>query len=148
MPSCKIPWLRIRWASSLAVLSMTLGCGGQEELAPASGKVLYKGKPLAFGSVMFQHASGGQPSQGEIQPDGTFEMSTFDANDGARIGPNLVSIFCYESQDPARKAQRSAGEQSLGRLLIPRKYTLFSSSGLRVDVSPEKNDPFVFELQD
>jgi hypothetical protein len=132
----------------LAVLLTVLGCGGPEELAPASGKVLYKGKPLAFGSVMFQHTSGGQPSQGEIQPDGTFEMSTFDANDGARIGPNLVSIFCYESQDPARKAQRSAGEQSLGRLLIPRKYTLFSSSGLRIDVSPNKNDPFVFELQD
>jgi hypothetical protein len=130
------------------MLAPLAGCGQGPQLAPASGSVTYQGQPLKFGTVMFQHDSGGQPSQGEIQPDGTFTLSTFEAGDGARVGPNRVSIFAYESQDPQYKAQPSVGEPSLGRLLIPRRYTMFGSSGLKVDVAPENNEPFLFELKD
>ncbi len=127
---------------------LALGCGESPELAPAVGKVTFKGQPLKFGTVLFQHATGGQPSQGEIQPDGSFEMATYVGGDGARTGPNNVSVYCYESQDPSRQATRKAGEQSLGRLLIPSRYAMSSTSGLTIDVKPEANEPFLFELVD
>lgn len=97
---------------------------------------------------MFQHEQGGQPSQAEIQPDGTFTLSTYSANDGARIGLNRVAVYCYESQNPSRASTRSAGEQSLGKLLIPQRYAMFSTSGLTAEVLPDSNEPFVFELTD
>lgn len=119
------------------------GCDRGPKLAPVTGKVLYNGKPLEFGSVMFQPPSG-QPAVGEIQADGTFTLSTFQLNDGAVVGSHKVRIACYESQRSS--AAKGPGEQSLGRLLIPMKYTLFDQSGLTAEVREEDNMPFVFEL--
>jgi hypothetical protein len=107
--------------------------------------VLLNGQPLEFGSVMFQPASG-QPAIGEIQSDGTFTLSTFAPNDGAVVGTHKVRIACYESQ--RRGAAKGPGEQSLGKLLIPMKYTLFDQSGLNAEVLEEENEPVVFELVD
>ena len=114
-------------------------------LVPVQGTVLYKGQPLAFGSVIFQPPSG-QPAIGEIRPDGTFTLSTFRPNDGAVVGIHKVRIACYESQRPG--AVKGPGEQSLGKLLIPMKYTLFDQSGLTADLRQEQNEPIVFELVD
>jgi len=39
------------------------------------------------------------------------------------------------------------GEPTLGKSLIPRKYTLFDLSGLTANVVPENGEPFLFELK-
>jgi hypothetical protein len=73
-------------------------------------------------------------------------LSTFEPGDGAVVGQHKVRITCYESQrDPAA---RGPGEQSLGRLLIPLRYTLFDQSGLTAEVRADRTEPFVFELSD
>ena len=133
-----------RVALGLALAAL-VGCDRGPTLVPVTGKVLYKGKPLEFGSVMFQPPSG-QPAVGEIQPDGTFTLSTFRPDDGAVVGTHKVRIACYESQ--RRGTAKGPGEQSLGRLLIPMKYTLFDQSGLTADVREDQNEPIVFELFD
>jgi hypothetical protein len=112
-------------------------------MATVTGKVLYNGRPLEFGSVMFQPSSG-QPAQGQIQSDGTFTLSTYKFNDGAVVGTHKVRIACYESQKPG--APKAPGEQTLGKLLIPLNYTLFDQSGFTADVSDDRKEPFVFEL--
>jgi hypothetical protein len=122
-----------------------MGCERGPILVPVTGKVLYRDKPLEFGSVMFQ-ARSGQPAIGEIQPDGTFTLSTFQPNDGAVVGTHKVRIACYESQRPG--APKGPGEQSLGRLLIPERYTLLDQSGLTAEVTEGQTEPFVFELAD
>ena len=132
-------WLVI--ASTLAVVS---GCNRGPTMLPVSGKVLYNGKPLEFGSITFQ-PSAGQPAGGEIHSDGSFTLSTYRLNDGAVVGLHKVRIACYESQKPG--APKKPGEQTLGRLLIPQNYTLFDQSGLTADVRPENKEPFVFELK-
>jgi hypothetical protein len=134
--------LRNALCAALAVLA---GCDRGPTLVPVTGKVLYKGKPLEFGSVMFQPSSG-QPAVGEIHADGTFTLSTFGPNDGAVVGSHKVRIACYESQNPS--AVKGPGEQSLGKLLIPMKYTLFDQSGLTAEVREDRTEPFVFELSD
>jgi hypothetical protein len=135
-------WLLIGAALGWAIVG-SVGCNRGPEIVPVTGKVLYNGQPLQFGSVTFQPVRG-QPARGEIQSDGTFELSTFRPGDGAVVGAHKVKIACYESQNPA--AVKGPGEQSLGRSLIPAKYTLLDQSGLTADLRSENSEPFVFEL--
>jgi hypothetical protein len=136
--------IRSSWMAWLAI-AVIAGCEHGPQMARVNGRVLYNGKPLEFGSVTFQPPSG-QPARGLIQSDGSFSLSTFEPGDGAVVGQHKVRITCYESQrDPAA---RGPGEQSLGRLLIPLRYTLFDQSGLTAEVRADRTEPFVFELSD
>jgi len=127
-------------------LPFVQGCSNEgPAMAPVEGVVRYKGKPLAFGGVLFQPDSG-FPAQGTIRPDGSFSLSTYEENDGAAIGRHRVQVSCYESQDPTR-SQNSSGELMLGRSLIPEHYTNFATSGIEVEVK-EDNDLVVIELTD
>jgi hypothetical protein len=114
-------------------------------MVPVTGKVLYNGNPLEFGSVTFQPPRG-QAARGKIQSDGAFSLSTYEPGDGAVVGLHKVRITCYESQ--RAPLTPGAGEQSLGKLLIPTRYTLFDQSGLTADVQTGQSEPFLFELGD
>ena len=39
-----------------------------------------------------------QPARGQIEPDGTFELGTYQPGDGAVVGTHKVRITCFESQ--------------------------------------------------
>src|SRR5262249_8325025 len=114
--------MRSRFALELALrfflLPVLAGCNRGPKMLPVSGKVIYNGRPLEFGVVMFQPPSG-QPAQGQIQPDGTFTLSTYRLNDGAVVGKHKVRVACYESMRPG--FVKGSGEQSLGKPLVPEK---------------------------
>jgi hypothetical protein len=104
---------------SLLLLAALAGCDGGPQIVPLKGKVVYKGQPLTFGSVMLQ-PEGGQPATAVIEPDGTFVLSTHSPGDGATVGQNRVRVTSYEGQAP--DAKRSAEtELALGNSLIPVK---------------------------
>jgi hypothetical protein len=126
------------------LLSLTAGCNHGPPMAQVTGKVIYNGKPLEFGAVMFQPPHG-QPARGDIQPDGTFTLSTYRLNDGVVLGKHKVRIACYETQRPG--TVRPPGEVALGKLLIPAKYTTFERSGFTADVHEGENPPITFELK-
>jgi hypothetical protein len=128
----------------LAAVAVVSGCSKGPDLVPVSGKITLNGKPLPFGLVIFQ-PSNGQLSQGEIT-NGEFKMSTRSPGDGATVGLQLVSIVCYEANDPAKKAQFSGPQTSLGRCLVHNDYTRSGTSGLSVTVPPEGKTDVVFEL--
>jgi hypothetical protein len=79
-----------------------LGCGAEiPEAYPVKGKVLHKGVPAA-GALIILHPEGetannpiiqqyGYP-RGEVRDDGTFEISTWGASDGAPTGQYSVCI--------------------------------------------------------
>jgi hypothetical protein len=131
-----------RFALPLAVLMCIAGCNRGPKMVPVTGKVLYNGKPLEFGTIMFQPPSG-QPAKGQIQTDGTFNLSTYRLNDGVVLGNHKVRVACYESMRPG--VAKGPGEASLGKPLVPEKYTLFDTSGLTADVDEDHRD-FTFEL--
>jgi len=135
--------------ASLLAVAMVLGAGcrgGRLPVAPVQGKVLYRGNPLEFGGVMFQ-PDVGPPAKGKINPDGTFRLTTYREGDGAVIGVHRVRVTCFDIQRPGYQQAQSEQEAGAGRSLIPRKYTNFATSGLKVEVGPT-NDPFVLELTD
>jgi hypothetical protein len=133
---------RSRFGLQLFMLVIVAGCNRGPKMVPVTGKVNYNGRPLEFGVIMFQPPSG-QPAQGQIQPDGTFNLSTYRLNDGAVVAKHKVRIACYESMRPG--TVKGPGERTLGKPLVPEKYTLFDQSGLTADVNETDNE-FTFEL--
>jgi hypothetical protein len=126
------------------------GCARSKKnrpLAPVRGRIIYRGKPLQFGTVMFQSKSG-QPSFGEIQADGTFHLTTRGEGDGAVVGLNQVSVTCTERQEPAKKPADGHGERPMGKSLIPAKYASIDASGITVEVRAGENPPVELKLAD
>lgn len=119
------------------------GCGPRRELVPVHGRVLLDGEPLAFGGVSFQSQSG-QPATARIEPDGTFVLAVVGAGPGAVGGRNQVLVTCYEGQ--RQSAADRDREPSLGKLLIPDRYTAYETSGLVIDVQPGMDLPVVLQL--
>jgi hypothetical protein len=122
------------------------GCGAEKPaVAPVSGKVLYHGKPLAFGTVFF-HPDAGTQGRGTIQPDGTFTITTYKEDDGAQIAKHKVRITCFESQDPM--AGTMSFDEGNGDSLIPTKYNSLTTTDLtNVEVKAGPNT-FKFVLKD
>jgi hypothetical protein len=135
-------WL-VAFAAVALLVAPGSGCKRNPRVVPVSGTILYNGKPLPFGSVMFQPDKG-QAAVGDVQADGSFKLSSYGPNDGAVPGKHKVSISCYEGHRPGK-----ASGDSLGKLLIPLKYTRFGSSGLTADIndtSDGKPQEIVLEL--
>jgi len=130
----------------LALFLTTAGCSDKLPVAPAQGKVLYRGEPLKFGGVMFQPEAG-PPARATIQSDGTFVLSTYEEGDGAVIGTHKVRITCYESQNPDAAQVDSEKEVASGRNLIPQRYASYGTSKETREIK-ETNEPLVFELTD
>ena len=123
-------------AAVLAVLVLAVGCNDRgNRLAPLRGRVYYKDKPLEFGSVSFLSA-GGLEAYGAIRSDGTFELETPKLGKGGTPGLNKVRVACFEAQQPGFKGSGL----SLGKSLIPERYTKYVSSGLKITVKPDGNE--------
>jgi len=146
MRSCHSSYQGLALSLTAGLCAAAGGCSDGLSTAPVEGKVLYRGKPLEFGSVIFQPEVG-PAATGTIGPDGTFRLSTYTDGDGAVIGKHRVRITCFESQRPGAAAPDPNQEQSTGKSLIPPKYVVFATSGLEREVRAH-NEPFVFELTD
>lgn len=79
------------------------GCGGSSEerpeLQPASGKLLINGEAAEGASLIFAPASGadfdarGTRPKGTVGSDGTFRLTTYQANDGIPVGEYQVGVI-------------------------------------------------------
>ena len=102
------------------------GCGqGATNAAPIAtvpvkGTVRYKGQPLTRGIIKFE-PDAGREAHGEIKPDGTFTLSTYGSGDGAVPGSHRVAVT-------------GAGKA------LPLKYGGYASSGIEVEVKPDRAD--------
>src|SRR5262249_40911904 len=123
-----------RWPRRLVLLAglSLVGCGGSN-LYPAQGKVTFKdGTPLTAGGVVFESGTPGAKAgaRGDIQPDGTFQLSTFKEGDGALEGTYRVAVMA--PQPPGAK------EGTPVRPLIHPRFQRPETSQLEFTVTPEK----------
>jgi hypothetical protein len=95
------------------------------------------------GTVTFQ-PDNGRPATGEIQPDGTFSLSTFADKDGAIPGHHKVMIIA-NTADPTKMPGSSPGYVP-PKDLVPKKYNNLGTSGLEATVSKDKAS-YHFELK-
>jgi hypothetical protein len=109
---------------------------------PVEGKVTYQGQPLTKGTVTFQ-PDGGRPAVGEIQPDGTYRLSTFGDKDGAIPGNHKVMIVS-NTGDPTKMPSSPGYVTPKG--LIPKKFADVNTSGLEAAVSKDKK-AYDFDLK-
>jgi hypothetical protein len=101
------------------------GCGSSTPTgaatSPVKGKVTYKGQPLTKGTVTFEPDGAGKEASGDIQPDGTFVLTTYKKDDGAVIGNHRVMV--------TRTVKT-----------VPAKYSSLNTSKLEIEVSEDKTD--------
>jgi hypothetical protein len=137
----------------LCLLIVLLCCGCEAErfpIAPASGQVLFDGKPLSGAHVLFQpvpkgtEVEAGPESVGRTDADGRFTLSTIaPERSGAMIGTHRVSVTIIEEE------QRYGGSGDAG-FTGPRKYTLPEryrlGTELKIEVPPGGTDKLELKL--
>jgi hypothetical protein len=87
---------------------IAVGCSGNKKL---TGKVTFSdGEPVPKGMVIFEKDN--YMSRGEIQPDGSYTMSTERANDG--IPPGEYKVYVSGVMDTPKPQVQSAGGGTSG----------------------------------
>ncbi len=128
----------------LAACSFSLtGCGSGNHAVPASGKIMWKNKPLEYGIVWFIPENKElSPAQGEIQADGSFELEIPRVSSGAQVGNYKIWVSCYKSQNP----QMEGKEVFNDKYLLPKKYQSTENSGLTAAVTKNGTNYFALTL--
>jgi hypothetical protein len=148
----------IRVVAFVFSLVAIAGCGGADAnrrpTAPVKVTVKYKGKPVENAIVQFITRENPQPAVGTTDASGSCSMKTYEANDGAIIGLNDVTIS--KSELDAKNVRAVAPEDAdlVGitpvphlKSAIPQKYASPTTSGIQADVVKGKNE-FEYELKD
>jgi hypothetical protein len=130
-------------------LAAAIGCGQGDgdlgRLVPVEGKVMFGGKPLTTGVVIFRpDASKGNTSKheprGPIDADGHYKLVTAEKKDGAAPGWYKVGIIA------ARQSTDAKNPYALPQSLIPSFYNDPEKSRLDLEVV-EKPNPGAYDLQ-
>jgi len=126
----------------LAATVVCLGCGGSDrpERYTVTGEVVYQGAPVEGAQVMFMPADARQAS-GSTDSAGKFELTTFDAGDGAVAGMHDVTISKMVQANP-----NDTSSYPELRPALPPKYSKPGMSGLKAEVTPDAENHFRFEL--
>jgi hypothetical protein len=140
-------------ATALFAMGAILGCGSKyPETAKVRGTITIEGKPVASGRVMFV-PDHGVPAIGEIQPDGSYQLTTFSPGDGAVLGKHRVTIQSLAITNPqsdpksfeeevarATKPEAAAPPVPQVEWIIPERYDNESTSGLEAQVAKGMNE--------
>lgn len=117
---------------------LSAGCsadrGDRLPVFPVRGKLAYDAPPAHTAMVVFHpvgvpHAAAGKP-WGFVQQDGTFRVSTYEANDGAPLGEYAVTVH-WQIADSDGEAGRD--------LLSASAYADPRTTPLKVSIKPGPN---------
>lgn len=159
-------------AAAACFAALVAGCGEPHyEHAPVHGKVTYKGKPFAHGSVLFVPTrpmpdGSIQPASGELNAEGAFELKS-GGEPGAVVGEHKVVVLAVDPGAVAEPAPDVAKVEIIGpspsggpppsskskavkfkfKSLVPEKYGDPETTPLVQTVKPGDNN-FDIELTD
>ncbi len=132
----------------IVCLLLLCGCGGGRGFVTVSGTVRYNGKPLPGAYVSFSSEDPGiRASTGTADSSGRYQLTTFQANDGARPGKYRVTVR-YEAEPEGPRLAADDINYKRGKLVTPPKYSDPEKSGLTAEVIAEKDNTFDFDLID
>lgn len=125
-------WMR----GGLLLMALAMvGCGGSGDLKTYKipGKLVYEdNSPVPGASLVFQTEVNGQTvtAQGMANPDGTFQLSTVNPDDGVVAGEHKVSVSPLPAGDGAPAAAPA----------VPPVYWELGTSGLTSKVEPSTKE--------
>ncbi len=131
------------------VTLFAVGCNKGPEMVQVEGTVIYNGKSLKYGSVMFQPVGveGAQTARSDIGPNGEFALSTDKDGDGVVVGSSKVRITAFEAQRADATGNKHE-EMALGKSAVPRRFQNFATSGIVVEVTPDMQLPIEINLDE
>ena len=130
----------------VALMLVTTGCGSAQDpdrlpVFPATGKISFKGAVpdgayVALHSKTKAKAPNGQEvvPTGQVKPDGTFDLSSYAAADGAPPGEYKLTIEWHKTIKPA------GGDPILGPNLLPPQYSKAATSPVEVIIATGPNE--------
>ena len=132
------------------------GCGGKDGPAtiPATGTVLFQGKPVEGAHVTFSpQATGGHAAFARTDAEGRFELAT-SAGSGAVPGAYGVTVSKETTEGGLTAEQAQAYYEKHGQSppppkvidQLPAKYKKTATSGLTATVKEGDANDFKFEL--
>ena len=124
----------------LAVMATT-GCHSDRlPTYPVSGTIQYAdGKPVTFGYVEFYCQTHDITARGPIAEDGSFQLSTFQPDDGAVAGQHQVIVTQVLMPQPVVEPGATAARQHQHDRHLPQRYASFATSDLRCEVTKGDN---------
>lgn len=116
---------------------------GRKPTFPVQGKVLMPdGKPAEHATVVFHPANESGPDvvkpRGKVAADGSFQLTTYDGNDGAPAGEYRVTVELWLSTGRGDEGPTSR---------LPAKYANPESSGLSAAVNAGPTELKTFQLK-
>jgi hypothetical protein len=144
---CRRSALAMSALAAILSLSFLAGCSKTDSnrlrVFPVKGQVQFEGRPTP-GAWVFLHPVRADPrtprARGEVDKNGTFALTTYQANDGVPAGEYAVTV------EWRRVAGRGEDVQ-IGPNLLPAKYSNVRTSGLRVCVAEGANQLPPFQLR-
>jgi len=145
--------------SALALLSA--GCGGSGEVegvVPVSGAVTFQGAPVQGANVAFSpDGAEGRAAAGTTDAQGKYQLTTLNANDGAKPGNYKVMISKMEtsgagatmSQEEQTKYLEQHGSPPPTEIknALPQQYAEATTTPLTATVKDGDKNEFNFDLQ-
>jgi N-methylhydantoinase B/oxoprolinase/acetone carboxylase alpha subunit len=133
----------MRFAIGPLLLCLALaGCGAKDSrlaVHPVRGKVMLGPTPAAGAMVVFHPLDKKDDRavpRGKVDKDGTFKLSTYDADDGAPVGKYKVTIDW----------RKGATLDDDGVSLVHARYTRPASTPIEVEITPETTELKPFEI--
>jgi hypothetical protein len=126
-------------AVALPLMLCATGCG--PALYPVGGKVtLANGTPLTAGMVVFESKDAQPPvtARGEIQPDGSYQLSTHRLGDGVPAGKYRALV--------APRTDPNAVDGKAPPPPFDPRFTEFGTSGLEFEVTTAGPNDFPIKL--
>jgi hypothetical protein len=138
--------LPVNLLSILLVVAAALGCGESETRVPVhrvKGMITFQGQPIS-GAFLSLHPKSAAPDvpapRASVNPDGSFELSTFEGSDGAPEGKYFVTVKWY-------KPVKVKGEVVSGPNALPAKFSNPKTSGIEVTVASGQNELPTIQLK-
>ena len=128
---CPTPRRRSSAVVAAVALLGLAGCGGPR-LYPVHGKVVWENgaeaRELAGGLVVCESVNGAVGARGDIQQDGSFQLSTYKPGDGALPGKHRVAVVENKPGEPPPPP------------IIHRDFFSVETSRLEINVEPKTNE--------
>ncbi len=132
------------------------GCGEESSFKsavpvfPASGKILYQGKPLAGVILIFHSKDVNQKikSQATTDGDGKFVATTFKTADGAPEGDYTITLVVPSNESDSTREDAATERQFRKErpVRFPSKYQNPTTSPLKVKVIKNQPDLGILEI--